>query len=393
MMSWDRDLPAIDAAAAAARGWDVAVIGAGPAGTIAAFHLARSGARVLLVEKQRFPRPKVCGCCLNAAALELLSGCGLADLPYRAAAQRLSALELSARGRTALLRLPTGAALSRERLDALLASEAIRAGATFLPGTSAAVGAIESNGRGVSMSNAGQEFRTTPRIIVVADGLSGRALRHCPDFKSFTAAHSRVGGNTTLPGPVSGYDAGVIYMACGRGGYVGAVVLEDDRLDVAAAMDVAFIQRHGGLGQSARNIIADAGLPAVPGLEDARWHGTPRLTARRTPLAQERVFLIGDAAGYVEPLTGEGMAWALASGTAVAPLAWAGASRWNASLARRWGARYRQILSTRQRRCRMITRLVRHPALAWVIVTALAHFPGLARPTLVGINRPLLHCG
>jgi flavin-dependent dehydrogenase len=387
------ELPGIDAAASAARVWDAAVIGAGPAGAIAALHLARGGARVLLVEKQRFPRPKVCGCCLNAAALELLSECGLADLPYRAAARRLWALELGVSGRTALIRLPTGAALSREKLDALLVAEAVRAGASFLPATSATVGSVQNDVRRVSLSAADQEFHTSAHVVLVADGLSGRALRNCSDLKSNTASRSRVGGNTLLAGPIDGYDAGVIYMACARGGYVGLVVLEDDRLDVAAAMDVAFIQRHGGLGRSAVRILADAGFSTIPGLETASWHGTPRLTACRTPPAAPRLFLIGDAAGFVEPLTGEGMAWALASGTAVAPFALMAIDRWEPSVGRRWAARYRQILSARQRRCFIITRLLRYRGVARTIVAALARFPALARPTLAGINRPLLRPG
>ncbi|NLG41988.1 MAG: FAD-dependent oxidoreductase, partial [Phycisphaerae bacterium] len=138
------DLPAMDAAAAALQLWDAVVIGAGPAGAMAALRLARQGARVLLVEKHRFPRPKVCGCCLNAAALELLAECGLADLTSRAGAQRLSAIELGVAGKTARLGLPTGAALSRERLDALLVGEAIAAGASFLPATAATVGPVEN---------------------------------------------------------------------------------------------------------------------------------------------------------------------------------------------------------------------------------------------------------
>ena len=57
--------------------WDVVVVGAGPAGSMAALEIARRGRSVLLVDKASFPRYKVCGCCLNARALSLLE---LADL-------------------------------------------------------------------------------------------------------------------------------------------------------------------------------------------------------------------------------------------------------------------------------------------------------------------------
>ena len=76
----------ITAEEAAARSWDAVVVGAGPAGSVAARELARRGVSVLLVDKATFPRAKVCGCCLNAAALDTLAKIGLADLPRRCGA-------------------------------------------------------------------------------------------------------------------------------------------------------------------------------------------------------------------------------------------------------------------------------------------------------------------
>ena len=61
--------------------WEAVVIGAGPAGAVAARELAHQGLSVLLVDKARFPRRKVCGGCLNAAVLMLLEQIGLGDLP------------------------------------------------------------------------------------------------------------------------------------------------------------------------------------------------------------------------------------------------------------------------------------------------------------------------
>ena len=73
------------------------------------------------------------------------------------------------------------------------------------------------------------------------------------------------------------------------------------------------------------------------------WQGTAGLTRQTQPLAEERLFLLGDAAGYVEPFTGEGIAWALASAQAVAPLARRAMERWDPQIARDWSVLHRQI--------------------------------------------------
>jgi flavin-dependent dehydrogenase len=110
------------------------------------------------------------------------------------------------------------------------------------------------------------------------------------------------------------------------------------------------------------------------------------LTRRASRLAAERVFALGDAAGYVEPFTGEGMAWALASAEAVAPLAEAAARRWHPDLARTWAALYQRTVTSRQLPCRGAAALLRHPRLAGLAVAALRRCPLLARPFVGYLN-------
>ncbi len=104
-------------------------------------------------------------------------------------------------------------------------------------------------------------------------------------------------------------------MACGRRGYLGLVRLEDGRLNLAAALDPCWMRVCGGPGPAAARLLAEVGWPPVPNLAEQNWRGTPALTRQARRRAAERLFLIGDAAGYIEPFTGEGMAWALAAGT------------------------------------------------------------------------------
>src|SRR5580658_10826881 len=83
--------------------WDVIVIGAGPAGSVTALELARLGCRVLLVDKASFPRSKVCGCCLNGAAIGTLHDLGLGNV--LADAVSLNRVSIAAGSRVADVKL------------------------------------------------------------------------------------------------------------------------------------------------------------------------------------------------------------------------------------------------------------------------------------------------
>jgi 2-polyprenyl-6-methoxyphenol hydroxylase-like FAD-dependent oxidoreductase len=175
-------------------------------------------------------------------------------------------------------------------------------------------------------------------------------------------------------------------MAYSNRGYLGLVRLEDNRLDLGAAFDPAWVKSAGGLGRAAVATLQEAGFPALPGLADLPWGGTPLLTRRASRLAAERAFLLGDAAGYVEPFTGEGIAWALAAARAVAPLARRAVRRWTPALAQEWTRRYRRTVTRRQQVCRIVARVLRHPRLFRGLVTALSWAPGLAAPLVWRLN-------
>jgi flavin-dependent dehydrogenase len=106
--------PTISPESAARQTWDAVVVGAGPAGTMAARELARRCVRVLLVDRVRFPRYKVCGSCLNPRSLRLLHKAGLGELTKSLGAIPLTGLRVGAENRFADVRLPTGAGVSRK---------------------------------------------------------------------------------------------------------------------------------------------------------------------------------------------------------------------------------------------------------------------------------------
>jgi flavin-dependent dehydrogenase len=368
--------PTTTLAEAAGRAWDAAVIGAGPAGAVAARELARRGLSVLLIDRATFPRWKVCGCCLNRSALGTLAAVGLGRLAGECEAVPLERMRLAAGGRSAELRLPGGVALSREAFDAALVRAAIAAGVSFLPGTN--VVRSRTPFRAVQGLDS---VTVTAGVLIAAGGLNGQLAADRPAVTD----GSRIGAGVVADRAPGFVQSGTIFMAVGRGGYVGLVRLEDGRLDAAAAFDPGYVRDSGGLGPAAVATLSEAGFPAVPGLEGLPWRGTPTLTRTARRVAGERWFAVGDAAGYVEPFTGEGIAWAVASAVAVAPLA---AQPWHPGLAREWERTHARLIRSRQSVCRAAARVLRSPRLSRWAVRLLSAAPVLSRPVVAALNRP-----
>src|SRR5207237_8399470 len=143
----------------------------------------------------------------------------------------------------------------------------------------------------------------------------------------------------------------------------------------AAAFDADGMKAVGGPGHAAERILAEVGWPVPDHLAELPWRGTPALTRQTPRPAAERVMVLGDAAGYVEPFTGEGMAWALASARALTPLAVEAVGGWQPDLARRWQSLHRRLFGPRRRLCSAVTRLLRWPRLVRLVVGVLAWTP------------------
>jgi flavin-dependent dehydrogenase len=383
--------PTLSLAEAARRAWDVIAVGAGPAGACAARELARAGRSVLLVDKSSFPRYKVCGSCLNGRVLSALEAVGLGALVEEAGGVVLDGFRLAAAGAEVALTLPGGAALGRERFDALLVRAAVQAGVEFLPRTRARLGVLRTrilggatgSFRPLALHHGGDTESARARLVLAADGLGAGLLPRAP---AMTAPASRIGAGLIVDEAPSFYRAGCIHMACGRAGYVGLVRLEDGRLDVAAAFDPSALRHLGGPARAATGVIAEVGWPVPAGLAAGPWRGTPGLTSRPERLGAERLFVLGDAAGYVEPFTGEGIAWALTSARALCPLALRAVERWDPGFPALWAALHRRALGPR-RLCHASARLLRSPLLTGVLVRLLANAPALAGPIVQALNR------
>ncbi len=362
--------------------WDVIVIGAGPAGALAAHQLARRQLRVLLVDKRTFPRWKICGSCLNGVALRALETAGLGDLLDALGAVPLERIRLALQGRELELALPAGRSLSRGRLDLALCEAAIAAGAVLRSPWEATVAGSHPAGREVLLRCGADVQLTSARVVLVASGLGSPALGAELPIETRISPRARIGAGCELDAGVRGYGRGTIHMAIGRHGYVGLVRNEAGALNLAAAFDRPHLIAAGGPAASAAAVLAEAGFAPLPEAAAATWRATPALTRRSTPPAADRVLLLGDAAGYVEPFTGEGMGWALVGALAVVPLVLQGQQEWNTALEREWARRHGRLIGTRQRFCHGLAFALRRPGLSRALLVAAGRWPALTTPLL-----------
>jgi flavin-dependent dehydrogenase len=368
--------------------WDVIIVGAGPAGGLAAVLLARKKLRVLLVDRQAFPRPKVCGCCLNGNAIATLKETGLHHLLTENRAIALNEMCLGSKKINHTFPLQRQMVLSRECLDSSLIQEAMREGAFFLDTTLAELGQLTSSSREVFLKQGELQFLSTAKIVVAADGLGGRLLVRKYITTHLASNNTRIGAGVTLLDPPDFYKNGTLFMTSGNGGYVGLVRLEDGRLDLAAAFDPIAIKKHGGMGPLAKALLKEMDWPLPLDLEIAPWRGTPALTGRITQVATERLFVIGDAAGYIEPFTGEGMAWAFTGANFVAPLIARGVVYWEPKLEKQWISKYKAHITNRQGVCKAAAFLLRWPLLVKLALMGLKAFPFLSKPVVAMLDKP-----
>jgi len=358
----------------------VVVVGAGPAGSVVAYRLATLGLDVLLIDSANFPRGKVCGCCLNGTALDVLERIGLGPAIRRLKPVPLRRVRLAYGGRSAVLPFVGGVSLSREALDWALIEAAVAAGVEFRPRTKATVLADRV------LQLEGEDTTTVQAdAIVAADGLNGRTVTALTGAKSVIAEQSHLGAGAVLAdGDLAA--AGEVRMLAGRGGYLGMVRLEDGRIDLAAAFGAEFVREAGSLGEAASIVYREAAGSDAPDIAGAAWRGTPLLTRRPTASSGPGWLAVGDASGYVEPFTGEGMAWAIASAAAAAPFV----HKMLEGETPAWADYQESLLGSRRRACRRLTSALRRPWFCALGIRALAMAPWLAQPFVRRLHAPTL---
>jgi 2-polyprenyl-6-methoxyphenol hydroxylase-like FAD-dependent oxidoreductase len=157
-------------------------------------------------------------------------------------------------------------------------------------------------------------------------------------------------------------------------------------VDVAAAIRPEAMRAHHGAGALMRRLLGTT-VRDASAIERANWQGTPHLWRERRTLHTHDLLVAGDAAGYVEPFTGEGMGWALSTGLAAGEHAAAVIE--GTATAPAWEARVGALVGDARARCGWSARALRHPTLVRAALCAAACWPSLAAriATMMGAAR------
>ena len=283
--------------------YDVLVVGAGPAGSATAIHLARGGARVLLSDRARFPRDKPCGGGVTGRALRQ-APCDLTPVVERV----VHTFELRLHHHRSFRRTssePLILMTQRRRLDAHLAEQAVAAGASFTD--NARVEQIEIGPSGVTATVGGVPIMA--ELLVGADGANG-VVAKAAGLDAGIVRGIALEGNV----PWQLLDRGryastaVIEFGAPAGGY-GWLFPKAEHANLGVggwAEEGPHLREH--LARLARAYSVD---PAA--ITDLRGHRLPmRRVGTSTPVG-DNVLLVGDAAGLVDPLSGDGIYEAFAS--------------------------------------------------------------------------------
>jgi menaquinone-9 beta-reductase len=329
----------VDPAIAAHHCYDVLVVGAGPAGSSAAYHLARQGANVLLVDRFAFPRDKRCGDGIVTAALEELELMGIADeVPARYSVSSRVVVGLYGTKTIteciATEHFTANYVAPRISFDALLWKHALRAGASWLDQvTIRELEGVQSNRAIVRGVYKGSPLQIQARIVIAADGSGSRLARQLRKSlfelgitAPLTGPEVRMSRYTAMRGYYKNVkrlreaeDAMEFYMHTEPGTYYYWIFPMGDGLanvGVVAHMD-QLREHHTDLAQAVRNFLLSSDIKerAAGAALQGQFGAAPIWSGMRgTALYGDHLLCVGDAAALVNPLTAEGISGALTSG-------------------------------------------------------------------------------
>lgn len=401
--------------------YDVVIVGAGPAGATAAILLARGGWSVALIEKQDFPRRKVCGECIAASNLPLLQAIGMDTAVFDAmAGAPLRHVAVLQGARKIVFDLPPaqragmewGRALGRETLDTWLISLARDAGVMVwqpwaVDSLDGAPGAFRCTLRNTQTS---QRATFSAPVAIMANGswepmpaqrARRRTERRPSDLFAFKA---NFGGSALAPGMLP-----VLSFA---GGYGGMVVADAGVMTLACCVRADRLEewRRASPGVSAGEVVEAMLRRECLGVDEALrsavraepWMASGPLQPGVRLRGDDVIFRIGNAAAEAHPIIGEGMsmamqsAWLLCSQLLV-PAANATralpphglaeeAALWQRQIAHRYAGMWRRTFGLRLRVAAVLAHAAMRPRWSGPLLRAVQHWPS-------GLRRGVQWCG
>lgn len=285
--------------------FDVIVVGAGPAGGMAAWELGRAGARTLVLEAMTLPRPKPCGGALSPGVTKIYPG----DLPGQIESQPTRIKSLMNFSQEKNWRTNSIRFVDRARFDAYLVQQALNFGSHVILRDGCAVRSAEEQADGVTLVTDSGE-RVKARYLVAADGPTSRVARSLglggkrllgaamdAEVDVIDAAFERECGHATFN------------YFCIKNGYGWIFPKKDGRLTCGVG---SWRARHR-VAQSMNQFLERSFHPSEILSCSIRGHAIP-LYVREQVIFSQRVCLAGDAANLVDPIMGEGIRFALHSG-------------------------------------------------------------------------------
>ena len=313
--------------------YDVAVIGAGPAGSATAAHLASAGLDVALIDRATFPRDKPCAEYLSPAVEPLLAELGVLNAIEATRPARLRGFRVFApdgrmfqgdfagvQDERSNAHFETGLAVTRTVLDAALVNAARAAGANLREGWRMSRFDWEPESRvwRISSGLGRSEDSLSARMLIGADGVHSVVARRLG--LRLEARTRKVAIVAHIRGIAELSPYGEMHIANGR--YVGVAPLEPQLHNATCNVAMVVDERREGktLAGKPQEYLLDA-LPTFPRLRDRVASltvvrpalTTSRMSARVRRRSAEGALLVGDAAGYYDPFTGEGIYRALRS--------------------------------------------------------------------------------